>query len=78
VQRSSFPAKKRVGFCLKFFGSDLTARMGLQMHVELIELFHAGVSCGFRLNGGTEFLKVNTDAVECDRAPAVWALDSWQ
>jgi len=50
----------------------------LQVHVELIELFHAGFPRGFRLDGGTEFLKVNADAVEGNRAPAVWTLDSGQ
>ena len=46
------------------------------MHVELIELLHAGIARGLRLDGGTEFLKVDTDAVESNGAPAVRALDS--
>jgi len=52
--------------------------MGLQMHVELIELLHAGIARGFRLDGGTEFLKVDADAVERNCAPAIRALDSGQ
>jgi hypothetical protein len=52
--------------------------MGLQMHVELIEFLHAGFACGFGLDGGAEFLKVNADTVECNRASAVWTLDSGQ
>jgi hypothetical protein len=52
--------------------------MGLQMHVELIKLLHAGIACGLGLDGGTEFLKVDTDAVKSNGAPAVWTLDSGQ
>jgi hypothetical protein len=52
--------------------------MGLQMHVKLIELLHAGIARGFGLDGGTEFLKVDTDAVKSNGAPAVRALDSGQ
>ena len=52
--------------------------MGLQMHVELIELLHAGIARGLGLDGGTEFLKVDTDAIESNGAPAVWALYSGQ
>ena len=72
-----FPAKQFFGFGLKLFGRNLTTRMRLQMHVELVELLHAGIARGFGLNGGTKFLKVNTNAVESDRAPAVRTLDSW-
>ncbi len=52
--------------------------MRLQVHVELVELLHAGIAGGFGLDGGTEFLKVDADAIEGHRAPAVWALDSGQ
>jgi len=36
---------------LKFFGSDLAARVGLKLQIELIELLHAGITHGFRLDG---------------------------
>jgi len=50
--------------------------MRLQVHVELIELLHTGIARGLCLDGGTEFLKVDADAVESNGAPAVRALDS--
>jgi hypothetical protein len=48
------------------------------VYVELIELLHAGIARGFGLDGGTEFLKVDADAVKSNGAPAVRALDSGQ
>ena len=52
--------------------------MGLKLHVELVELLHARIARRLRLDGRAEFLKVDADAVEGNRASAVRALDSSQ
>jgi len=47
----SFLPKQIVGFRLKFFRGDLAARVGLKLQIKLIELLHAGITHGFRLDG---------------------------
>jgi hypothetical protein len=70
--------EKLVGFGLKLFGGDLAAGVRLQLHIELVVLLHAGVACGATLNGGTEFLKMNADTIQCNGAFTVGALYSCQ
>jgi len=76
---ASFTGKKQlVRFELKLLNRDLTARMGLQPSVELIEFFHARLANRNSLNTGTEFLKVDTNAVQGEAAPAVGTFNTGQ
>jgi hypothetical protein len=70
--------EKLVRFGLKLLGGDLSAGVRLQLHIELVVFFHAGVACGARLDGGTEFLKMNADAIQGNGAFAIGAADSCQ
>jgi hypothetical protein len=61
---------------LKLLKSDLSTGVGLQLGVELIVLLQTGLESRVRLNTGTEFLKMHTDAVKRKAGPAVGTFDS--
>ena len=71
-------AKQLIGFGLKLLNRDLSTRVGLQLGVELIVLFHAGFSGHVGEDSGTEFLKVHTDLVESKTASAVGTFNACQ
>jgi len=50
--------------------------MGLHVGVQLVEFLHAGFARGLCLDGGTKFLKVNTDPIKLNAAPAMGTPDA--
>jgi hypothetical protein len=75
----SFPgAKQLIRFGLKLLNGDLSAGVGLQVGVELIEFLHARFTIGGCRDSGTELLKMYAYLIEGKAASAVGALNSRQ
>ena len=76
---SSFAVKKQlISFVLKLLNRDFSTRVGLQICIELIVLFHAGFAGRACRHTGTEFLKMHTYPVEGETASAVGTFNSGQ
>jgi hypothetical protein len=76
--RSLARLKQLIRFELQLLNRNLTAGVGLQPSVELIEFLHARLANRNSLNTGTEFLKVYTDAVEGEAASTVGTFNTGQ
>ena len=79
AERSSFTREKQlISFVLKLLNGDFSAGVRLQMGIELIVLFHAGLAGRTCRHTGTEFLKVQTYPVERKAASTVGTFNSRQ
>ena len=65
-----------VRFSLQFLARCFSTRMRLHVWIKPIELLYAEFAGGFGFYGGAEFLKMHTDAVQCEAGFAIRTYDS--